>query len=126
MNCRRREKRSDGERTVMWGKINIMKKTRKGRNKKIKRYPLPPQLHGDLKTDVNLILILFSIFPHTLFLLISNSSKDLSKQSPHFTLAPLVPVRTLLSSRICLFNQNAFTHCTGPSVNVYLISTLLY
>ena len=48
-------------------------------------------IHEDLKTDVNLILIPFSIFPHTLFLLISNSSKDLSKQSLHFTPAPPAP-----------------------------------
>ena len=91
----------------MWGEmvsiINIMKKQEEGRNKKIKKISpassSTTSLHGDLKTDVNLILIPFSIFPHTLFLLISNSSKDLSKQSPHFTPAPLVSVRTLLSRK---------------------------
>lgn len=70
-------------------------------------------LHEDLKTDVNLILIPFSIFPHTLFLLISNSSKDLSKQSPHFTPAPLVSVRTLLSSE-SLENMFVQSKCFYP------------
>ena len=74
-------------------------------------------IHEDLKTDVNLILIPFSIFPHTLFLLISNSSKDLSKQSPHFTPAPPAPVRTLLSSKSLenMFVQSkCFYYCPAP------------
>ena len=82
------------ERRVMWGEmftiINIMKTKQGDETRKSKEIP-SSTIHEDLKTDVNLILIPFSIFPHTLFLLISNSSKDLSKQSPHFTPTPPAP-----------------------------------